>query len=531
MRIGSGGEVIVTGIQNVGACAVGVKAGNVALVDGHLDGLACTGGQLGSLAEADQRHGGLLHAVGLVILGVGALNVDLHGLLTGHSAGVRDLDADVIGIVGGIILHVHIAVAEIGVGQAIAEGIGHNVAVGVVPRVAASGDKVLIAGLVVLVAYVDALLINHIGAALFGDIAALNIAVIDGGREVPHSGGAVVIVAVGIHQAAGGVHIADQNLGHGVDAGDAHIANPEGGVNVILVVLQEIDLQGIGRVDEHNNLLNLAVLLHLGQIGKQCLLILVECQIVDLAVGQVCALAADAGEGDDGGIAVVGHAVFHLIGVDVPRHLRGSRALGGNRTAACAGVVLTGTGGVEVPQRGVDGCAHLFQRGAQGVGGGSVNVAGARAAIDQVHTGGREGADLRVLGKRQGVVVVHEQGCALGLDLLAEHETVVHHLLRGSEVTGEVLCVGVLVFQLPEGTTNKRRNRVVEGGENLGKRDEYDHEHSAEDCQNLPRQHGLALGLFVGFFQRFLLCFDFVHDFLLTVFVTAKVSFPVVHVN
>ena len=40
-----------------------------------------------------------------------------------------------------------------------------------------------------------------------------------------------------------------------------------------------------------------AVLLHLGNVLQHGLLVLVEGQIVDLAVGKVSALAANAGEG------------------------------------------------------------------------------------------------------------------------------------------------------------------------------------------------------------------------------------------
>ena len=509
-----GGEIVVAGIQNVGARAVGVIAGDIALVDVHGNDLGGTGGQFARLAEADQGDGGLLDAVLLVVVGVGALHVELHGALARDCAGVRDLDSDGINVQRVVVVDGHIAELEIGVAQTIAEGVRHNVAVGVVARVARAHDVILIARLVVLVAYIDALLVDHVGAALGRHIAALDIAVVDAGGEIPHGGGAVIVIAVGIDQTAGGVDVADQNLGNGVDAGDAHVADPECGIHVVVVVLQEVDLQGVSGVDEDDDALDLAAFLHGGEVFQHRFLVVVQCQVVDLAVAQVRTLAADARESDDGCVAVLSDAGLYIIGVDVPGHFRRGGAGGGYRAAIGAGVILACAGGVEIPQRRVDGDTDLFEGGAQGVGGRGIDIAGAGAAVDEVDAGGGEGADLRVLGQGQRAVV-HQQGRALSLDLLGDGQTVVDHLFRRGKVGGKVLCVGILVFQFPERAADKRRNCVVEGIQDGTQGDENDHEDGAEDRQDLPPQDGLTLGLFVCLFQRFLLGFDFVHDSLL----------------
>ena len=513
--IGGGGEVVVTGVQDVGAGAVGIVGSDVALVDGHGQGFGSARLDHTGLAEADQRNGGLLNAVLLVVVGVGALDIDLHGLFARHGTGVGDLDGDGVGVIGGIIVDLHVADVIAGVAQAVAEGVSHDVAVGVVACVAAAGDEVLVAGLVVLVAYIDAFLVDHVGLSLGGHIAALDIAFVGGGGEVPHGGGAEVVVAVGIDQAAGGVDLAGQDLGNSVDAGDAHVTDPQRGVDVVLVVLEEIDLQGVGGVDQHDGLFDDAVLLHLGNVLQHGLLVLVERQIVDIAVGKVSALAANAGEGDDGGIAVLGNAVLHIVGVDIPGHFSGDLTGGGDGAALGAGVVLACADGVEVPQGGVDGHTDLLEGSAQGVGGGGINVAGAGAAVHEVDTAVGEGADLGIGSQRQCIVVVHQQGSAFSLDLLGQGQTVVDHLLGRVEVTGVILGVGVLVLQLPEAAAEAGRHGVVELYGKHGQRHGNDHNDRTQDRQDLPRQNVLALCLFVGFFERFLLGFDLVHDSLL----------------
>jgi len=429
--IGGGGEVVVTGVEDVGAGAVGVVGSNVALVDGHGQRLGSARLDHAGLAEADQRNGRLLDAVFLVVVGVGALDIDLHGLFAGHVAGVGDLDGDGVGVIGGIVADVHVADVEVGVAHAVAEGVSHDVAVGVVACVAGAGDEVLVAGLVVLVAHIDAFLVDHVGLSLGGHIAALDIAFVGGGGEVPHGGGAEVVVAVGIDQAAGGVDLAGQDLGHGIDAGDAHVTDPQCGVDVVLVVLEEIDLQGVGGVDQQDGLFDGAVFLHLGNVLQHSLLVLVERQIVDLAIGKVSTLAADAGQGHDGGIAVLGNAVLDLVGVDVPRHLGGDLTGFSDRAALGASVVLAGADGVEVPQGGVDGAVAVLAEAADA----DVDV----DAGTLIHDAERHGAGGAVLVAHQllGVDVID---ALVGGSLTAEAEPLTDLSKDFVDVLGQTLA-------------------------------------------------------------------------------------------
>ena len=130
----------VTGVEDVGAGTVGVVGSDIALVDGHGQRLGSARLDHAGLAEADQRNGRLLDAVFLVVVGVGALDINLHGLFAGHVAGVGDLDGDGVGVIGGIVADVHVADVEVGVAHAVAEGVSHDVAVGVVACVAVAGD-------------------------------------------------------------------------------------------------------------------------------------------------------------------------------------------------------------------------------------------------------------------------------------------------------------------------------------------------------------------------------------------------------
>ena len=197
--VSGGGQVVVAGIQNVGARAVGVKAGQLTPVHRHGDGLTLAGLEQAGLAKAHQLHGGLFHAVFPVVVGVGGLCVDLHRLLAGHIAGVGDTNRHKVLIPVTVILHIEIGVFKAGVGQSVAEGERHHAVVIKVARVAGAHDGVLIAGLIVFVADVDALVINHVGAGIGGNFAAL-VPRIGDGSEVAHGGGGEVVVAVGIHQ-------------------------------------------------------------------------------------------------------------------------------------------------------------------------------------------------------------------------------------------------------------------------------------------------------------------------------------------
>src|SRR5699024_7084230 len=216
-----GSQVVVPCLDDIGTDAVSIKGSNVAALDHDVQRLRCTGSQFRGLAEAYQGDGGFLNAVFLVVVGVGALGVDLHRFLARVGiAGVGDGDCHVELVGHCVISHLHVAVSKVGVAQAVAKGERHGVGIGIVAGVAGAHDHIFVAGLIILVSDVNAFLIDHIGAGICGD-DALRVALVGDGGEVLHGGRRIVVVAVGIHQAAGRVDVAGKDLGHGIDAGNA----------------------------------------------------------------------------------------------------------------------------------------------------------------------------------------------------------------------------------------------------------------------------------------------------------------------
>ena len=154
-------QLVVTRGQHIGACAEGVVGAQVLL--GHLDlnGLLLTGLQLLRLAEFHQLDGGHLDPVLLLIIAVGLRGIDLHRGFAGCAAGVGDVDLhDIIAAVPG---DIQVVKPEIRVGETIAEGVGHNLAVLEVSRLVLAVHIVLIPGLGILVPHVHAFLIHDVG--------------------------------------------------------------------------------------------------------------------------------------------------------------------------------------------------------------------------------------------------------------------------------------------------------------------------------------------------------------------------------
>ena len=109
MRILGCGDVVVARVQNIGFCLVGIIAFQLFLVKGRRYGFACARFQNRGLGIADQLDRGFLHTVFLVVLGVGALCVNLHDLFACHITGVRHGNADGAGVAGpsgGVVLPV-----------------------------------------------------------------------------------------------------------------------------------------------------------------------------------------------------------------------------------------------------------------------------------------------------------------------------------------------------------------------------------------------------------------------------------------
>ena len=164
MRVLRGSQVIGAVLKDVGPGAEGVKRGQIVLRHADGDGFARTGLQDLGLAVADELDRGLFDLILAVIVGIGLLRIDLHGLLAGNVAGVGDLDRQLIGglLALAAALDSEIGEVEGGIAQAVAEGIGHDAVIAEIAGLGRAEHNVLIAGLGILVAEIDALLVDDI---------------------------------------------------------------------------------------------------------------------------------------------------------------------------------------------------------------------------------------------------------------------------------------------------------------------------------------------------------------------------------
>ena len=200
------GDIVIACIQNVGLGIDVVVRLQLLLIKGDRYGFACAGSQLCSFGIAHQLHSSLFHLVCLVVIGIGALCIDLYDILTGHITRIGDLDRHGAGIAipAGIVIRP----LKIRVGQAVSKGIHHSIRIVVITGIALTQHLVLVAGLVVAVANIDALFVADV--VVLGQVAVLvivgKVAKVLGCRAV-HG-----IHLVGVHGAAGRIHLAGEDL-------------------------------------------------------------------------------------------------------------------------------------------------------------------------------------------------------------------------------------------------------------------------------------------------------------------------------
>ena len=413
-------NLICACLQYIAAVVLVVVGGHVLCGEGNLHRLALAGLEQLGLSKTGQNHMGLFNAAD----GVGGGVIHLHHVLTGHVAGVCHLDGHGDGAVGvGIPLNF---LAEGGVAQAIAEGILDHGLVGLL--VALASLIIHPAGFVEPIAHIDALGVFH--------IVVVQIAVGEAAC-IPVGGGGGHIVGVGVGEAAGGVDQAAQGLAHGVHTGAARAADPECRVNAL--VLQEPQLHGMGGVDEHHHG---AVALVLDQL-EQVLFLLGEGEIAAAVIGgavpglihiggQIAALAANAGEHDNGHIGELLGLRQHLLGVLGDGHLCGREV--GAHISALLGAGYAGAL-VELHQLFIDNETGVGQTLDEVHVGGGVAGAAAGAAIEGRDGGKAKQVDLGALGQGECVVFVLQEHHAFALQLLG-HAQAGLFCLGGAEMLG-----------------------------------------------------------------------------------------------
>ena len=529
--IGSRSQVISACVQNIGLCAVGVIGSHIALVDLNGQSLRSAGLQNRGLTKANQLHSRLFDHIVNVVLGVGRGQIDLHSLLTCHITGVGNYQSYIVALFAIFIhalLHRHIAVDEAGIGKAMAEGKGHFLAIllGIITGIALTHNCVKVSGLVVLVAYIDTFLIDHIGRSLLRHLTV--IVTILKGNVVMHCRRGKVIVAVGIYQAAGGVDLTCQNVGHCVGTADTQTADPQTSIHII--VIQEIHLKRIGGVDQNDDAGDSAFLLEVIGISHQSSFIVVERKVIKLAGNTVTvhiagecaivALAADTGEGNDHCVIIGSDGVLYISGIVGRIDLRDG-CLTTQRSIFAAGAAFCGFlhqfrsffAVIPVPQYGVYLKAALFQRCFQVISLGSIHITGAGTAVGQIHRVNGQCGNLCALPQGQ-CAVVEQQSRAFGFYFVAQILTGLQSLLLRNAHTGIVDRAIVSVLQLPEAVAcQKQRYGVVEHTENDVQGDHDGRQDRAEQRNGLPKAHIFPLCLFVSFFRLLILGFLFVHGF------------------
>ena len=465
-RVGAGtdGHAVGACLQDVAAVRrldlAGIVGGQV--LQGHGQGnlLGSARLQQASFGEVQKVDAGLFNAA----VGVGRGEVQLHHVLARHAAGVGD--GDLHGDGGGILLEVGDLLRELGIAQAVAEG--------VLDVVLVVDEALLGGGLVELIAHVDTLHVVHKGEhALEGVVVADDLLgqVLHPGKEVVArvagvvpGGGLGEVLQVGVRRPAGGVDGAGDDLAQGGHAGRAGAGGQDHRADGVILV-HPVQLHGVVGVDDHDDLIEAGahqlhqVLLGAGQLqvvlpGLEVVIAaVVGVQAVGVAVvglgpllhgvglghvigavdhrvhvgGQVGVLAAGAPDDDDGGVGEGRGPAHDGGGVRVAGGLRQGPVLGlhgdGGPLAAIAGVHLH--------QLVVHGVARVGQgleyahRGAGPVG----HVGGAGAAVYGIGGGPAEHVQVGGAGvQRQQAVILHQHHTLIA-GLLDDGQGVAHYVV------------------------------------------------------------------------------------------------------
>ncbi len=403
VRVAADADLVVARFEDVAAVSLLIIGGELLELEGHGQGLGLAGLEHAGLGVADQVGGCFFDAA----VGVRRIGVDFHNVLACAVAGIGH------GHVEGDLVAAHLQLAhlllEAGVGQAVAEGILHDLVV--------VDDALRRRGLKELVADVDVLDVVDEGRRIVGGDAAVHA--LDGHvHEVGVVGllgivvvrSAVDVVDEGVVGLAGGVHGAAKDLAESREADVAGAGSPHDGLD-LRILLGKTKLKRIRTVVDQDDFVEiLADQVHhvaLGAVQLQVVLtrlkvivlgrIVIEDGLGHILGDIVVALARHTGDHDDRRVGVGLGVVHQLLGVVLRRHFGQVPVLGrdGDRRA------VLGVGLVEVKQLLVDGEARLLQPLPQAHDGEEgVDAARARAAIDRV--GGGPTEQVQLLGGLHG---------------------------------------------------------------------------------------------------------------------------------
>ncbi len=370
--------------------------------------------------------------------------------------------------------------------------------------VALAEHAVEVAGLIVLIAGVDALGLDQIPFRAQGVVGGgLDGAGVGKGEHavVLRGGGLGGVDREGVWQVAGGQHLAGQELGNAVGAVSAGVADPDDGVDG-LVLLELLDFHGGGGVEQHHDL---AEALGLDPVQK---IPLVVGQAQDVARGalrellggqktvaagiEAGGLARVAAKDDHGGV-VVGRHVHALVVGDGDLLDLGARILivaddvAARRTAG--GVVALHIL-VELDQRGVDRKA-VFGHGLverHDIGG--VRQLAHRAA--ELHLRARAHAKQADPGAAERGLPLERNRALIG-QAGVEPDLGANQVCRVGIVGDKAIILGIVAAL--EGVVGNSKHLVDLAGPGVGNGAEQaeDHEQRQEDAGNAAIDMALLL--------------------------------------
>ena len=247
----------------------------------------------------------------------------------------------------------------------------------------------------------------------------------------------MVVFKERIHYSSRRNHVAAQYVRYGVHAGSPDVAYPQR--RVYTVIVDEIQLQDIRRIDQHDYLFENSLSFQRFEIGKQIHFFPAQTEIVAVrhvlcygryAGRQIRPLAARTGKHHERDVAVGRERVLQRVGVLVPRNFVDTvlPLVSSGRSRVFA---LISARNVEFPEIRVD-CAfaeRLLQRGAEGHRVVGRNLTGTGAAVKQIDGRLRKAAELRSFRKRKRIVLVEQQRRAFAFYVAADFFAVSHEFL------------------------------------------------------------------------------------------------------
>ena len=423
MRAIAGCKVVVSGINNVGLCAVCIVSTHFTFGNGNIDGngLTCRNGDF---FKTDQFDGSFFNAIFTVIVRIGRLHIDLDSLAPIDGTGIGDVDGKHEIIAG--FLHGQAVINKVSIGQTIAKGISHSGGIVVIANIGVAENFVLITRLIIAVSDIDAFLIGDI-ILVVGSLerkSGLSRVGVRGRASILNSGAGQIIVAVGIHQLAAGVDRAVQQVADGFDTRLPNFTHPHTGIHTVVHAanrrFKEVQFNRIGTIEQNNDLFDLTSVFHLSQLCQKVALFLAQREhiaitIADSVPRNVGALTADTRDDHNGGITVISDGVPFSIRVSRHRNFVDGKVcviedvVVQTSGILFAAIVFACTGGVKIPHSRVDRETVIFQCILQCHSSRGVHATRTRTAIDEIHAVLADESHFAALCQWQSILAIQHQ--------------------------------------------------------------------------------------------------------------------------